>query len=48
MSIFDAGFAVWGYFVIYIALTIAYLIWMVSRNRKDTQRGATSPDRENR
>ena len=41
MSIFDAGFTIWGYLVLYIALIIAYLVWMVSRNRKDAARDAT-------
>lgn len=46
MSIFDAGFIVWGYLAFYIAITVAYLVWAAARNRRDERRAAQRPDRE--
>lgn len=35
MSIFDAGFIMWGYFLIYVLITVAYYGWMTARNRNE-------------
>lgn len=35
MSIFDAGFIMWGFFLIYALFIIAYYGWLAARNRKD-------------
>ena len=32
---FNYGFSVWGTVVLYVALTILYVIWMVVMNSKD-------------
>lgn len=47
MSIFDAGFILWGYLALYIAITAAYLCWMVAMNRRDARRRAVRSHREN-
>ena len=38
MSIFDAGFIMWGYFLIYVLITVAYYAWMTARNRSERRR----------
>ena len=35
MSIFDAGFMVWGFFLIYVLITVAYFVWMAARNKNE-------------
>lgn len=34
---FNYGFAVWGTVVLYVALTVAYVIWMIVVNSKDKE-----------
>jgi hypothetical protein len=38
MSIFDAGYIVWGYLALYVVLTVAYFGWMAALNRRDARR----------
>jgi len=35
MSIFDAGFIMWGFFIIYALVTVAYYLWMYVVNKKE-------------
>ncbi len=35
-TLVDAGFIIWGYFVLYILIIIAYGIWMMIANRRDS------------
>jgi hypothetical protein len=37
MSVFDAGFIFWGYFALYIIVTIAYFVWLNAMNRRDSR-----------
>jgi hypothetical protein len=43
MSIFDAGFIFWGYFVIYALIVVAYYVWMAAVNRRERRRGLAAP-----
>lgn len=38
MSIFDAGFIMWGYFALYALITAAYVVWMITKNRSERRR----------
>lgn len=35
-TLVDAGFIIWGFLALYVAITIAYGIWMVIANRRDS------------
>lgn len=35
MSIFDAGFIMWGFFALYLLFILAYYVWMHGQNTKD-------------
>ncbi len=37
MSIFDAGFIMWGFFALYLLFILAYYVWMHGQNTKDRQ-----------
>lgn len=47
MSIFDAGFIVWGYLALYLAIIVAYLVWARVKNRREAQRAAARRTRDN-
>ncbi|MGE5542445.1 MAG: hypothetical protein ACM3WT_05360 [Bacillota bacterium] len=36
MSIFKYGFILWGFFVCYTAIFVAYVAWMIKKNKEDT------------
>jgi hypothetical protein len=38
MSIFDAGFIFWGYFLIYALIVVAYYVWLSAANRREQRR----------
>ena len=42
MSIFDAGFIMWGYFLVYALFIVGYFTWMVARDRKERRRQKTN------
>lgn len=43
MSIFDAGFIMWGFFIIYALVIVAYYLWMYVVNKKERDlEGASS------
>lgn len=35
-TLVDAGFIIWGFLTLYIMIIIAYLVWMVIANRRDS------------
>lgn len=41
-AIFDTGFIVWGYLLLYVLLTVAYFLWSAGRARRED---ATQPVR---
>ncbi|MEJ7771330.1 MAG: hypothetical protein WKF51_05475 [Geodermatophilaceae bacterium] len=45
MSVFDVGFIMWGYFALYIIVTIAYYVWMNAKNRRDPGVAPQAPSR---
>jgi hypothetical protein len=47
MSVFDAGFIFWGFFVLYVLVTIAYFVWLKVQNRRDTRARAAASTRRN-
>lgn len=38
MSIFDAGFIMWGYFLLYALIVAAYITWMIAKNRSESRK----------
>ena len=38
MSVFETGFIMWGFFVLYLLFIIAYYGWMAALNRRDRSR----------
>lgn len=34
---FNYGFAIWGTVVLYVALTVGYVVWMIVMNSKDKE-----------
>lgn len=40
MSIFEAGFILWGFLAMYLIVIVAYLVWARAMNRKEARTGA--------